>query len=197
VIDKIFEPYFTTKKTGEGTGLGLALVHGIVETYGGEMIVESTPGNGTVFTVYLPIAREQNVPLTYRSDELPTGQESILFVDDEVSIVKIASRILGQLGYSVTIRTSSIDALELFKVNPGAFDLVISDVTMPLMTGDQLAEKILEIRANIPIILCTGFSKKLSEEKALAIGIKAFATKPIVKEDLAIKVRKVLDDAKS
>ena len=120
----------------------------------------------------------------------------ILFVDDEAPIVKIASRILGQLGYSVTTRTSSVDALELFQSNPSAFDLVISDVTMPQMTGDQLAKKLMEIRPDVPVIQCTGYSKKVSEEKGAEIGIQAFAKKPIVKEDLAKTVRDVLDPAK-
>lgn len=193
LIEKIFEPYFTTKIKGEGTGLGLALVHGIVETYGGEMIVESTLGNGTVFTIYLPIAREKKDPLNYKSDELSTGQERILFVDDEAPIVNIASRMLGQLGYSVTARTSSLDALNLFKLNPSAFDLVISDVTMPKMTGDQLTQKLIEIRPDIPVILCTGYSKKFSEEAASTIGIQAFVNKPIIQENLARVVRDVLD----
>jgi CheY-like chemotaxis protein len=196
VINKIFEPYFTTKKPGEGTGMGLALVHGIVEAYGGQMIVESTLGEGSVFTIYLPIAKGKSAPLSYKANELPTGQERILFVDDEAPIVKIASRLLGQLGYSVTTRTSSIDALELFKSNPSAFDLVISDVTMPQMTGDELTKKLIEIRPDIPVILCTGYSKRLSEEKGSEIGIQAFAGKPIVKEDLAKTVRDVLDLAK-
>ncbi len=196
VIEKIFEPYFTTKKPGEGTGFGLALVHGIVETYGGKMVVESSLGKGTTFTIYLPVAREIKNIQQYKVEELPTGQERILFVDDEVPIVKIASRILGQLGYSVTTKTSSVDALELFKSNPSAFDLVISDVTMPKMTGDQLTKELIEIRPDIPVILCTGYSKRLSEEKASEIGIQAFTQKPIVKEDLATTVRKVLDEAR-
>jgi len=193
VIEKIFEPYFTTKGTGEGTGMGLAMVHGIVEEYGGKILVESTPGQGTVFIVYLPIARTGKAHLKYKAEELPTGQERILFVDDEVQIAKMASRVLGQLGYSVTTRTSSIEALELFRAKPNDFDLVMSDVTMPKMTGDQLSKELIMIRPDIPVILCTGYSKRLSEKEALEIGIKAFTSKPIVKTDLAKTVRNVLD----
>ena len=196
IIDKIFEPYFTTKGLGEGTGMGLAMVYGIVETYGGEIIVESKQAKGTVFTIYLPTAERENALLTYKSTELPTGQERILFVDDEVPIAKMASRILGQLGYSVTTKTNSLEALELFRSKPNDFDLVISDVAMPKMTGDQLTKKLIEIRRDIPIILCTGYSKRLSEKEAFDIGAKAFTYKPIVKEDLATTIREVLDDAK-
>ncbi|MFT5725950.1 MAG: PAS domain S-box-containing protein [Desulforhopalus sp.] len=196
VIEKIFEPYFTTKKPGEGTGMGLAMVHGIVESFGGKIIVASKVGRGTAFTIYFPICKSSKTELTDVSEELPKGQERILFVDDEVQIAKIGSRILDQLGYSVTSMGSSIEALELFQRSPNDFDLVISDVTMPGMTGDDLAIKLMQIRPDIPVILLTGYSKKLSEEKALEIGVKAFAAKPIVKAVLATTVRKVLDDVK-
>lgn len=196
VIDKIFDPYFTTKKPGDGTGMGLAMVHGIVETYGGKIFVESRLGKGTIFTIYLPVARGNKDHQQYKAEELPTGKERILFVDDEAPIAKMVGRVLNQLGYSVTTRTSSIEALELFRSKPGEFDLVISDVTMPKMTGDQLTQKLIDIRPDIPVILCTGYSKNLSEERASEIGIKAFAYKPIVKEDLAKTVRDVLDLAK-
>lgn len=165
IIEKIFEPYFTTKGPGEGTGMGLALVHGIVESYGGKIKVGSTLGRGTTFILHLPIT-------------------------------KMASRILGQLGYSVTATTSSVEALELFKSKPNEFDLIVSDMTMPNMTGEQLAMECMIIRADIPVILCTGYSKKISENTSAEIGIKAFAYKPIVKADLAKTVRKVLDETK-
>jgi len=196
IIDKIFEPYFTTKGQGEGTGMGLAMVHGIVESYGGKIFVESTLGKGTIFTIYLPIAKGEKTDLHHKLSELPRGQERILFVDDEPQIVKMASRILGQLGYSVTTRTSSIEALELFRSKPSGYDLVISDVTMPQMTGDHLSKELMLIRPDIPVILCTGYSKKISEGKAAELGIKALAYKPIVKKDLATTVRKVLDGGK-
>lgn len=193
VIPNIFDPYFTTKAPGEGTGMGLAMVHGIVETYDGKILVESTLGKGTVFTIYLPTGKNSEVQPNFTTAELPTGQERILYVDDEVQIVNIARRVLEQLGYSVTTKTDSVEALELFRSKPDDFDLVMSDVTMPQMTGDQLTTELLQIRPDIPVILCTGYSKKLSEEKAAEIGIKAFVYKPIIKEELAMTVRSVLD----
>jgi PAS domain S-box-containing protein len=196
VINKIFDPYYTTKGQGEGTGMGLAMVHGIVDTYGGKIFVESSLGKGTIFTINLPVARESKAHQQHQEDELPSGQERILFVDDEAQIAKMANRILSQLGYSVITKTSSTEALELFRSKPDDFDLVISDVTMPKMTGDQLTQELLQIRPDIPVILCTGYSKRLSEGKASEIGVKAFAYKPIVKEDLAKTVRDVLDLAK-
>jgi PAS domain S-box-containing protein len=196
IVRKIFTPYFTTKGPGEGTGMGLALVHGIVESYGGKIDVGSTLGRGTVFTVYLPIAYSRKSNLVKTPEVLPTGQERILLVDDEVQIAEMTRRVLGQLGYAVTTKTSSIEALELFKSKQNDFDLVISDVTMPKMTGDQLARKLVQIRPNIPIILCTGYSKNLSTQEALSLGIKEYIIKPFLKEDLAETVRRVLDETK-
>lgn len=197
ILDKIFEPYFTTKAQGEGTGIGLAMVLGIVESYGGEITVESKPGRGTRFSTYLPITVEHQSFQPYIPEEVPQGQERILFVDDEPAIAKLGGRVLEQLGYSVTVRTSSVESLELFQSRPNDYDLVISDVTMPLMTGDQLATQLMQIRPEIPVILFTGYSKKISEEKALELGVKAFANKPIVKTDLAQTVRKVLDEVRN
>jgi PAS domain S-box-containing protein len=196
ILESIFDPYFTTKPPGEGTGMGLAMVHGIVESYGGEITVNSILGKGTVFTLYLPITRKRKVQRPYESVELPTGTERILFVDDEAPITKMGSQGLERSGYTVTIRTSSVEALDLFKSKPNDFDLVITDMTMPNMTGDKLAIELMKIRADIPVILCTGYSKKISEESAAEIGIKAFAYKPLVKADLANTVRKVLNEAK-
>ena len=130
-------------------------------------------------------------------ENLPLGNENILFVDDEAPIAKMGGKVLEQLGYSVTTRTSSVEALELFRSKPQAFDLVVTDMTMPNMTGDKLAAEIMNIRSDISVVLCTGYSKKISEESAAEIGIKAFAYKPIVKADLAKTVRKVLDETKS
>lgn len=197
IIERIFEPYFTTKRTGEGTGMGLALVHGIVESLGGRIFVKSKVGKGTVFTLYFPICKTKKTSLASESEELPTGHERILFVDDETQITIIGGRILSQLGYRVTTMNNSMEALKLFHENPNEFDLVISDVTMPGMTGDNFAIKLMQIRPDIPVILATGYTKKLSEEKAFEIGVRAFTTKPIAKADLAKTVRKVLDDAKS
>ena len=195
IIGSIFEPYFTTKNPGEGTGLGLAMVHGIVEAYGGKITVSSTPGIGTTFTIYLPISRKERTDSPYNSDSLPLGTENILFVDDEESIAKMGGQILERLNYSVTTKTSSVEALALFRSNPNDFDLVISDMTMSHMTGDRLAAELMKIRPDIPVILCTGYSKKLSDKSPAAeIGVKAFAYKPIVKADLAKIVRNVLDE---
>lgn len=193
LVEKIYDPYFTTKKMGEGTGMGLAMVHGIIETYKGKIFVESTLGKGTEFTVYLPICRETKLVLQPVTDSLPQGQERVLLVDDEVSITKINGRVLSQLGYSVTTRNSSVEALELFRSKPNDFDLVISDVTMPEMAGDRLAKELILIREDISVILCTGYNKGISNSSVTEMGIKALIHKPIVKTDLAIIVREVLD----
>ena len=191
----IFEPYFTTKRLGEGTGMGLAMVYGIVENYKGGITVDSELSKGSTFTIYLPIS-DQNAKSDYYVPEiLPIGGETILFVDDEASIVKMGQRILEGLGYSVTTMTSSTAAIEHFRTNPASFDLVISDMTMPNLTGDKLAIELMKIKSNVPIILCTGYSKNISEETVLENGIKAFVYKPIEKANLAKTVRKVLDEA--
>ena len=189
----IFEPYFTTKAVGEGTGMGLAVAHGIVENYGGQITVDSKIGKGTCFTIYLPISKKRKVHTPSEKEDLPLGNENILFVDDEAPIAKMGSKALEQLGYTVTTRTSSVETLKLFKSKPQAFDLVITDMTMPNMTGDKMATEMMNIRSDIPVILCTGYSKKISKESAADIGIKALVYKPVVKADLAKTVRKVLD----
>jgi len=172
------------------------LTHGIIESYGGIITVDSELCKGTVFSIYLPITKKRDNHRPYEKEKLPSGTESILFVDDELPIAKMGSQILGRLGYRVTVRTSSVEALELFRSKPNDFDLVITDMTMPNMTGDQLGVELMKMRSDIPVILCTGYSNKISEEIAKEIGIKAFAYKPIVKADLAETVRKVLDEAK-
>jgi PAS domain S-box-containing protein len=197
IIKSVFEPYFTTKAPGEGTGMGLALVHGIVKGYEGEITVRSEIGSGTVFKIYLPVTKRQAEKSPYQVDDLPVGNERILFVDDEAPIARMGSRTLERLGYIVTTRTSSVEAFELFRSKPNDFDVVITDMTMPNMTGDELASELMAIRPDIPVILCTGYSKKISDENAADIGIKAFAYKPVVKADLAKTVRKVLDEARS
>jgi len=195
-IDTIFEPYFTTKPVGKGTGMGLSVVHGIVESYKGQITVHSTIGEGTCFTIYLPITKKRKVHIRSEKDDLPLGNENVLLVDDEAPLAKMGSKVLEQLGYTVTTKTSSIEALELFRSKPQAFDLVVTDMTMPNMTGDKLAREMMNIRPDFPVILCTGYSKKISEESSVELGIKAFIYKPIVKADLAKTVRKVLDEAK-
>ena len=194
IMDKIFDPFFTTKKLGEGTGLGLSVVHGIVKRSGGYITVESAPGKGSTFTVYFPkIAGEQKTAAP-GLDMIPTGSERILFVDDEEAIVEMGEDILAELGYEVTSRTSSKTALALLQENPSRFDLVITDQTMPDMTGVELARHILALRPDIPIILCTGFSHMIDAEGARAAGIRAFAMKPLTKREIATTIRKVLDE---
>ena len=193
-LEHIFEPYFTTKKFGEGSGLGLSVVHGIIMGHGGAITVKATPGQGTSFTVYLPRLFNEVVREVTEQEKLPKGKERILFVDDEEALVSLGQKILESLGYEVTIATSGVDALGLFRSDPQAFDLIFTDQTMPSITGMQLSEQILKVRPDIPIILCTGFSSATSDETARAVGIKKFIMKPLTKRALALTVRKVLDD---
>ena len=196
VMKRIFDPYFTTKEKEVGTGLGLSVVHGIVKSYGGTITVYSEPGKGTSFHVYLPMIEREVTAEPEIAEALPTGHERILFIDDEPGLVDIGKQMLEHLGHEVATRTSSIEALELFKSNPYRFDLVITDMTIPHMTGDQLAKELIRIRPDIPIILCTGFSERISEEKARRMGIREFVMKPLIMRDLANTVRKVLDQEK-
>jgi len=193
-LEHIFDPYFTTKEVGEGTGLGLSVVHGIVKTHNGAITVESEPGKGTTFHVYFPVIEKDAETQEEDEGPLPTGNERILFVDDDQVIADIGEKTLEQLGYDVVTKTSSVEALKLFRADPGRFDLVITDMTMPKMMGDQLAREFMKVRPDIPIILCTGFSPKISEKQAKEIGIKAFSMKPLVGRDMANTVRKVLGD---
>jgi len=194
-LERIYDPYFTTKEKGKGTGLGLAVVHGIVKGYSGDIRVYSEPGKGTSFYVYLPVIKTNNLASEIVSDEpLQTGREHILLVDDETQIIDMEKQILERLGYKVTARTSSIDALEAFKEAPDKFDLVITDMTMPNMTGDKLTGELKNIRSDIPVILCTGFSEKISRESAYALGFAGFLMKPLLMKDLGRTVREVLDE---
>ena len=195
VMDRIFEPYYTTKEQGKGTGLGLSVIHGIVKNYGGDIVVSSQSGKGSTFKVYLPVIDEfeEEIETTGPSTEI-NGTERILLVDDEKQIIDIEQQILERLGYKVTPKTDSEDALEEFAAQPDRFDLVITDMTMPKMTGDQLAKRMMDIKPQIPVILCTGFNEAITEEKALAMGIDKFVMKPIIKDDLANTIRTVLDN---
>jgi len=194
IIERIFEPYFSTKQKGEGTGMGLSVVHGIVQNHGGAISVKSEPGKGTTFNVFLPKIETDVAEDMETIQTLPKGSERVLYVDDEKSMVDSVGPMLESLGYQVTARTSSIEALEAFRSKPDAFDLVITDMTMPEMTGDKLAKAIMETRSDIPVILCTGYSDRISETTARGMGIKAFVLKPIVMREIANTIREVLGD---
>ncbi len=194
IMETIFEPYFTTKGVGAGTGLGLSVVHGIVKSCGGEISVQSGPGNGAAFTIYLPRADAQKTMAeTTDAPDLPTGTEHVLIVDDELVIAKMAAKALERRGYRTTIRTSSVEALALFQSKTDQFDLVITDMTMPNLTGELLAAEMLKLRPDLPVILCTGFSKKISDHTVAALGIRSLIMKPFSTRDLLNTVRRVLD----
>jgi PAS domain S-box-containing protein len=195
IRDKIFDPYFTTKQKGEGTGMGLAVVQGIVQNCHGAITVGSSPGEGACFNVYLPIIQMAEPVQTQAHMAIPGGHEHILFVDDEPPLADLSKQILERMGYRVTIRTSSIEALELFKSNPESVDLVISDMTMPHMTGDILTIKLLAIRPDLPVIICTGYSEKITQEIIDRLKIRALIMKPIIRDELLLTVRQILDDA--
>lgn len=194
VIHRIFDPYFTTKEVGKGSGMGLAVVSGIVESHGGAISVKSKPGKGTTFCVVFPTVPEAEEQTTHSDEKAPRGTESILFVDDEEAIVQIAKRNLGQLGYKVTGFTSSLKALQEFKNSPDSYDLVITDQTMPEITGDQLSKQLLDIRPDLPVIVCSGFSSKMNAEKAEALGIRRFVMKPVKHNELAFSIRQLLEN---
>jgi len=197
LVKRIFDPFFTTKDRDEGTGMGLSVVHGIVKKHGGIITVYSSPEKGSVFNVFLP-AIERRSDQDVRPEKIPIrGTERILFVDDEETLVELGATMLGSLGYKVTGVTDSLEALERFKEDSDQYDLVITDLTMPKMTGDLLARELLNIRPDIPIILCTGFSTSIDEDAAKAMGIRAFANKPILMHHMSETVRKVLDSAKA
>ncbi len=193
IIDRIFDPFFTTKDLGVGTGMGLSVVHGIIKNHGGIITAESTPGNGATFTAYFPLVQEKTQAPHQRKQSLSTGTERILFVDDELPIIRMGKQTLERLGYDVESVQDSTEALTMFVADPGRFDLLITDMTMPGMTGVQLAKQILEIRPDFPIILSTGFSGSISDEEIRSLGIRALVMKPILKEDIAHMVRQVLD----
>lgn len=193
VMERIFTPYFTTRSKGDGTGLGLSVVHGIVKSHGGAITVQSKSGEGTCFTVFLPCLDE----VLERGPEpaapvLEKGSGCVLFVDDETPLVEIAGEMLAYLGYEAVTSTDSREALKLFSREPGRYDLVITDMTMPGMTGDILSRELLKIRPDIPILLCSGYSEENAARKARDIGIRGFVTKPIAMMDLAYKIRAVL-----
>ncbi len=193
IIDRIFDPYFTTKGVGKGSGMGLAVVHGIVKNHSGAIKVDSTLGKGTTFSILFPLAQEKAVVEEKTIQEMPRGKETILFVDDEISIVNMVQRMFERLGYKVQTTTTPQDALDRFALNPDHFDLVITDMTMPQMTGISLSEKLMEIRPDIPVIICTGYSALVDEEKAKELRLAAFVMKPINMRETAQTIRKILD----
>lgn len=193
-LERIFDPYFTTKEQGEGTGLGLAVVHGIVNSYDGDIQVQSRPGKGTCFDVWLPVTQQKDPTNDAETvfDDLPSGSEHILYVDDEELVTTLYEELLQHLGYHVTATTSSMKAWQLFEAHPSEFDLVITDLTMPQMTGDVLSQKILQLRPDTPIILCTGYSDRLNKGQAAGMGIREYLLKPLVIHQLAHTIREVL-----
>ena len=193
IIDKIFDPFFTTKEKEKGTGMGLAIIYGIAKEYGGTITVDSKLGQGTTFHVYLPQSKGETISGAVEEAAIQTGKERILFVDDEELLADLGKIMLERLGYHVTARKKSLEALEVFQNQPGDFDLVITDQTMPGMTGTDLARRILRIRPDIPIILCTGYSSLVDEDAARALGIREFALKPITQNAIAQLIRKALE----
>ena len=194
--ERIFEPFFTTKPQGEGTGLGLSVVYGIVKSCGGGIDIECKPGKGTMVTIYLPAVDKREALGYSASAEIPAGSEHILFVDDEPMLVDLGARMLRSLGYRVTTRTSSLEALDYFRIRYRDVDLVVTDITMPHLTGAELARKMIEIRQDMPVILCTGYSEMINEEKARNIGARGYVMKPVNRADLAKAVREALDGGK-
>ncbi len=186
-LTKIFDPFFTTKEVGKGTGLGLAVVHGIVEEHHGKITVESTPGQGTCFRVYLPLATSTHVHLATRQEEckIKSGSGHLLIVEDEIEVSSLYEIFLEGLGYTVTICNNGLEALETIQRNPQQFDLILTDMAMPQMNGKQLIQELHKIQSNFPIILTTGYSRIISEEEANALGVKYYLTKPILIEKLA------------
>jgi nitrogen-specific signal transduction histidine kinase len=193
IKDYIFDPYFTTKEIGKGSGMGLAVAHGIVRNHDGIITVDSRLGQGAVFSIFFPLLnktfREESKP----EDTMQSGNERILFIDDDQLIVKTTGNILKRLGYSVVCRTDPLDALALFQTDPNQFDLVITDIFMPRMRGTELRDKLKNIRADIPIIVCTGYSAYADGEEAKRTGVNALVMKPFTPRDLAEAIRNVLD----
>jgi len=194
-LQRIFEPFFTTKEAGKGTGMGLAVVFGIVQSHNGNITVESSVGHGTCFTIYLPAIEQLESPSKINENQLPSGKESILIIDDETVLIDLLNVMLQSLGYTVTSYTDSNEALNAFKADPNRFDLIITDQTMPGISGLELSKEIFKIRNSIPVILCSGFSRQVDEKIAIDAGIKAFIAKPVRKRELAFKIREILDTA--
>ena len=192
VKERVFEPFFTTKRSDGGTGMGLAVVHGIVTAHGGAITLESAPGRGARFDVYLPRCDGAEEPAGPVEEPARGQQERILVVDDEPSLISLWTTMLRNLGYRVTAYTDPREALDGFRAASHAFDLVITDQTMPQVTGEVLIGEFLRLRPDLPIILCTGFSYTITEDKAKALGVRAFLMKPISRRDLCLTVQRLL-----
>lgn len=197
IIKRVFDPYFTTKEPGKGTGMGLAVVHGIIKNHGGSIRVQSIVGKGTVFTIHIPVIDAiLDCEPAHDAELIQGGKENILLVDDEFMIADTMKIMMEQLGYRVSAFTESSRAIEVFEENPGAFDLVITDMTMPKMTGDVLAAKIQELKADTPVIICTGFNNRVEPESFKNRGIFEILTKPVRTTTLAKAIKKLLDARK-
>jgi len=195
ILDRIFEPYFTTKQMKSGTGLGLSVVHGIVKSHAGAIKVYSEPGQGTSFSVYLPRFIDSHTETEPASGKpIIGGNESILLVDDEVAIVQVIQKILENLGYRVTGFADSREALTAFKTHPDEFDLIISDMTMPYLSGTEFAKAVLAEKPDVPILICTGFSEMVNRLKIAKSGIRKVILKPIIRSEIAMGIREVLDE---
>lgn len=189
---RIFDPFFTTKKPEEGTGLGLSVVHGIVISNKGIITVDSEPNQGATFNVYFPATLDTAVQFSHFEEPLSNGNERILLIDDETDIVDVGKRMLERLGYQVTATNDAVNALKLFKTNPNVYDLVITDMTMPYITGAELARELMKIRVDIPIIMCSGYNSQLTSKAAKEIGIRNCIMKPFVKREIAKIIREAL-----
>ncbi len=198
ILKRIFDPYFTTKEPGEGTGLGLATVHGIVISHGGAITVESAPGMGSAFTILLPLcaAHPEETAAIFSPDGVSRGAERIMFVDDEESICELTRLALGSLGFQVDVFRDGESALEAFLDAPGEWDIVVTDHSMPRLAGYDLAREMLQVRAGLPIILLTGYSEMVRESDALSMGIREYLIKPVIPSELARIIRRILDEGR-
>jgi CheY-like chemotaxis protein len=193
IQEHIFDPFFTTKEIGEGIGLGLAVVHGIINSHHGGITIESEPGKGTTFQIFFPVTEEVIPQEMHTKDEsdVKEGNEHILLVEDEPALLKVYKTALIQLGYHITTQNNGVEALDTFRANPDQFDMVLTDQAMPHMTGEQLSQELLNLRPDIPIILMTGYSDSISEKRAQALGIRRFLKKPFKLVVLAHVIRKI------
>jgi PAS domain S-box-containing protein len=193
VLERAFDPFFTTKKPGEGSGMGLSVVHGIVRNAKGAITAYSEVGKGSTFNVFFPGVEAEELPVKVTPEPLATGRERVLLVDDEEVQVQSIRNMLERLGYTVVAMTDSAEALSLFRKDPGAFDLVITDQTMPQLTGVRLAEEVLRIRPGLPVVLCTGFSEMVDSDGAKALGIRQFLMKPFSLRDMGETIRRAIE----